>query len=162
MRPRPIRQVRQTSEDHVSGHSDCKFPACLRFRNLGFADMADLAATCNAPVPIYPKGLAFKFVPPFLEGHRAFVCDQDLAPTETRICQGRSMAQAASCMRRRRRGLGLIKPPGHVLSRVPQGRLGGSAGPGAACKPPVGSGHPRAPRGCWASSGCLGRRPSLA
>jgi hypothetical protein len=28
MRPRPIRQVRQTrSEDHVSGHSDCTFPA---------------------------------------------------------------------------------------------------------------------------------------
>jgi hypothetical protein len=28
MRPRPSRQVRQTrSEDHVSGHSDCTFPA---------------------------------------------------------------------------------------------------------------------------------------
>ena len=30
-------------------------------------------------MPIYPKGLAF--FPPFLEGHGAFVCDQDLAPT---------------------------------------------------------------------------------
>ena len=28
VRPRPSRQVRQTrSEEHVSGHADCKFPA---------------------------------------------------------------------------------------------------------------------------------------
>ena len=37
----------------------------------------------NAPVPIYPEGLAF--FPPFqlevLEGHGAFVCDHDLALT---------------------------------------------------------------------------------
>ena len=33
----------------------------------------------NAPVPIYPEGLAF--FPPFLEGHGAFACDQDLALT---------------------------------------------------------------------------------
>ena len=46
MRPRPIRQVRQTrSEDHVSGHSDDSMivrfllERGLRFRNLGFADM---------------------------------------------------------------------------------------------------------------------------
>ena len=32
-----------------------------------------------APVPIHPEGLAF--FPPFLEGHGAFVCDQDLALT---------------------------------------------------------------------------------
>ena len=30
----------------------------------------------NAPVPIHPERLAF--FPPFLEGHGAFVCDQDL------------------------------------------------------------------------------------
>jgi hypothetical protein len=29
--------------------------------------------------PTYPEGLAF--FPPFLEGHGAFVCDQDLALT---------------------------------------------------------------------------------
>jgi hypothetical protein len=33
----------------------------------------------NAPVPIYPEGLAF--FSPFLEGHDAFVRDQDLALT---------------------------------------------------------------------------------
>jgi hypothetical protein len=33
----------------------------------------------NAPVPIYPERLAF--FPPFLEGHDAFVRDQDLALT---------------------------------------------------------------------------------
>jgi len=33
----------------------------------------------NAPVPIYPEGLAF--FPPFLEGHGALVCDQDPALT---------------------------------------------------------------------------------
>jgi hypothetical protein len=35
----------------------------------------------DAPVPIYPKGPAF--LPPFLEGHGAFACDQpeDLALT---------------------------------------------------------------------------------
>ena len=59
----------------------------LRFRNLGFCGhglMARETATFNAPVPIYPEGLAaaafFKF-PPFLEGHGAFVRDQDLALT---------------------------------------------------------------------------------
>jgi hypothetical protein len=36
-------------------------------------------ATFNAPVPIHPEGLAF--FPPFLEGHGAFVCDQDLSLT---------------------------------------------------------------------------------
>jgi hypothetical protein len=35
--------------------------------------------TFNAPVPNYPEGLAFFL--PFLEGHGAFVCDQDLALT---------------------------------------------------------------------------------
>jgi hypothetical protein len=52
----------------------------LRFRNLSFGGH-DLikTATFNAPVPIYPEGLAF--APPFLEGHGAFVCDQDLALT---------------------------------------------------------------------------------
>ena len=56
----------------------------LRFRNLGFCGH-DLmwTATFNAPqcttVPIYPEGLAF--FSPFLEGHGAFVCDQDLALT---------------------------------------------------------------------------------
>jgi hypothetical protein len=54
----------------------------LRFRNLasGFCGH-DLmyAATFNAPVPIYPEGLAF--FPPFLKGHGLFVCDQDLALT---------------------------------------------------------------------------------
>ncbi len=36
---------------------------------------------CNAPVPIYSERLRVAFVPPFqmafLEGHGAFVCDQD-------------------------------------------------------------------------------------
>ncbi len=54
----------------------------LRFRsyNLGFCghDLME-TATFNAPVPIYPEGLAF--FPPFLEGHGAFVRDQDLALT---------------------------------------------------------------------------------
>ena len=52
----------------------------LRFRNLGFCghDLME-TATFNAPVPVYPEGLAF--FPPFLEGHGAFVCDQDLALT---------------------------------------------------------------------------------
>ncbi len=52
----------------------------LRFRNLGFCKH-DLmyTATFNAPVPIYPGGLAF--FPPFLEGHGAFVRDHDLALT---------------------------------------------------------------------------------
>jgi hypothetical protein len=35
--------------------------------------------TFNAPVPIHPERLAF--FPPLLEGHGAFVCDQDLALT---------------------------------------------------------------------------------
>ena len=50
----------------------------LRFRNLGFCghDVME-TATFNAPVPVYPEGRAF--FPPFLEGHGAFVCDQDLA-----------------------------------------------------------------------------------
>jgi hypothetical protein len=52
----------------------------LRFRNLGFCGHALMStATFNAPVPIHPEGLAF--FPPFLEGHGAFVCDQDLALT---------------------------------------------------------------------------------
>ena len=40
----------------------------LRFRNLGFCghDLMQ-TATFNAPVPIYPEGLAFKFFAPFLE-----------------------------------------------------------------------------------------------
>ncbi len=40
-----------------------------------------VTATCNhdAPVPIYPEGLAF--VLPFLESRGAFVSNQDLAPT---------------------------------------------------------------------------------
>ena len=42
-----------------------------------------MTATFNTPVPIYPEGLAF--FPPFLEGHGAFVCDQDLAITVRRI-----------------------------------------------------------------------------
>ena len=44
----------------------------LRFRNLGFCghDLMQ-TATFNAPVPIYPEGLAF--FPPFLEGHGANV-----------------------------------------------------------------------------------------
>ena len=52
----------------------------LRTSNLGFCGH-DLrkTATFNASVPIYPEGLAF--IPPFLEGHGAFVCDQDRAPT---------------------------------------------------------------------------------
>ena len=52
----------------------------LRFRNLGFCghDLME-TATFNAPVPIFPEGLAF--FPPFLEGHDAFDCDQDLALT---------------------------------------------------------------------------------
>ena len=56
----------------------------LRFRNLGFCGH-DLmwTATFNAPVPIYPEGLAL--FPPFLEGHGAFDCDQDLALTTVRI-----------------------------------------------------------------------------
>ena len=52
----------------------------LRFRNLGFCghDLME-TATFNAPVPVYPEGLAF--FPPFLEGHGAFDCDRDLALT---------------------------------------------------------------------------------
>ena len=54
----------------------------IRFRNLGFCghDVME-TATFNAPVtvPVYPDGLAF--FPPFLEGHGAFFCDQDLALT---------------------------------------------------------------------------------
>jgi hypothetical protein len=50
----------------------------LRFRNLGFCGhdlMYTATSGFNAPVPIHPEGLAF--FPPFLEGHGAFVCDQD-------------------------------------------------------------------------------------
>jgi hypothetical protein len=50
----------------------------LCFRNLGFCGHDSMqTATFNAPVPIYPEGLAF--FPPFLEGHGAFVsgCDHD-------------------------------------------------------------------------------------
>ena len=52
----------------------------LRFRNLGFSGH-DLMSTVtfNAPVLIFPEGRAF--FPPFLEGHDAFDCDQDLALT---------------------------------------------------------------------------------
>ncbi len=42
----------------------------LRFRNLGFFGRGLMwTVTFNAPVPIYPEGLAF--FPPFLEGHGA-------------------------------------------------------------------------------------------
>ena len=58
----------------------------LRFRNLTSSFLrtrtsCDIAetATFNAPVPIHPERLAF--FPPFLEGHGAFVRDQDLALT---------------------------------------------------------------------------------
>ena len=54
----------------------------LRFRNLGFCGLGHglvWTVTFNAPVPIFPEGLAF--FPPFLEGHDAFDCDQDLALT---------------------------------------------------------------------------------
>ena len=56
----------------------------LRFRNLGFCghDLME-TATFNAPVPVYPEGLAF--FPPILEGHGAFVCDQDLALTSSTV-----------------------------------------------------------------------------
>ena len=57
----------------------------LRFRNLGFCghDLME-TATFKAPLPVYPgpgDGLGLAFFPPFLEGHGAFVCDQDLALT---------------------------------------------------------------------------------
>jgi hypothetical protein len=39
-------------------------------------------ATFNAPVPIYPELEGLAFFPPFLEGHGAFVCGQDLALTD--------------------------------------------------------------------------------
>jgi hypothetical protein len=42
-----------------------------------------MLVTFNAPVPIYPEGLPF--VPPFLKGHGAFVCDEDLAPSASEI-----------------------------------------------------------------------------
>ena len=32
-------------------------------------------------LPIYPEARGLAFIPPFLECHGAFVCDQDLAPT---------------------------------------------------------------------------------
>ncbi len=57
----------------------------LRFRNLGFCGHdqfdvdSDLQCTGTDSGPIYPEGLAF--FPPFLEGHDAFVRDQDLALT---------------------------------------------------------------------------------
>jgi hypothetical protein len=38
-----------------------------------------MLVTFNAPVPIYPEGLAF--VPPFLQVAFKFVCDQGLALT---------------------------------------------------------------------------------
>ncbi len=67
----------------------------LRFRNLGFCghDVME-TATFNAPVPVYPEGLAF--FPPFLEGHAsgAFVCrpqpqcDQDDLALTVRIRLG--------------------------------------------------------------------------
>ena len=52
----------------------------LRFRNPGYCghDLIE-TATFNAPVPVYPERLAF--FPPFLEGHGAFIRDQDLALT---------------------------------------------------------------------------------
>jgi hypothetical protein len=53
MRPRPSHQVRQTrSEDHVSGHLDCRFllelepeRGGLGFRNLAFCGHHDARAT---------------------------------------------------------------------------------------------------------------------
>ncbi len=40
-----------------------------------------LNAPASVPIRVYPEGLAFFPGPPFLEGHGAFVCDQDLALT---------------------------------------------------------------------------------
>ena len=84
----------------------------LRFRNLDFCGLGhDLmkTATFNAPVPIYPEGLAF--FPPFLEGHGAFVCDQDLSlPVRIRDLNRRfdglqvSPRLRFACCRRRYRG----------------------------------------------------------